>query len=102
MQSFHYRTQQLSFICNTIPFRRPHAEWDAIADRIHRSGESGAPLHLKIKAYHVDIARDEALRPGLKLDDIVSMVVPQQSYLKHIYPDGTVTGPFEDVKPRSG
>ena len=60
------------------------------------SGEPGAPLHLKIKAYHVDIARGDAPRPGLKLDDIITMVVPRQSYLKYIDPDGT--RPFEEVK----
>ena len=57
------------------------------------SGESGAPLHLKIKAYHVDIARGDTQRPGLKMDDIITMVVPRQSYLKSIDPDGT--RPFE-------
>ena len=72
------------------------AEWETIAIRIHKFGEPGAPLHLKIKAYHVDIARDEAPRPGLKLDDIINMVVPRQSYLKRIDPDGT--RPFADVK----
>ena len=41
----------------------------AIAERIHMAGESVAPLHLKIPAYHVDLARDETLRPGLKLED---------------------------------
>ena len=88
----------MSFICTTSPsqFKGAIAEWDAIADRIHRSGESGAPLHLKIKAYHVDIARGDTQRPGLKLDDIISMVVPRQSYLKRIDPDGTRA--FADVK----
>ena len=56
----------------------------------------GAPLHLKIKAYHVDIARGDAQRPGLKLDDIITMVVPRQTYLNYIDPDGT--RPFEEVK----
>ena len=59
-------------------------------------GESGASLHLKIKAYHVDIARGDTQRPGLKMDDIITMVVPRQSYLKYIDPDGT--RPFEEVK----
>ena len=59
-------------------------------------GESGAPLHFKIKAYHVDIARDEAWRQGLKLDDIGSIVVLLQSYLKRN--DADCTRPFEDVK----
>ena len=60
------------------------------------AGEYGAPLHLKTKAYHVDIARDDARRPGLKLDDIGSVVVPWQLYLKRIDADGTWS--FEDVK----
>ena len=81
---------------DSIQAQGAQAEWDAIADRIHESCESGAPLHLKIKAYHVDIAREDALRPGLKLDDIISMVVPRQSYLKRIDPDGTRS--FADVK----
>ena len=62
-------------------------------------GESGAPLHLKIIAYHVDIVQNEARRPGLKLpvEDIGSvLVVPQQSYIKRIDADGT--RPFEDVR----
>ena len=83
IQSLHYRTLQLSSILTTIQSKHKgaQAEWDAIADRIHQSGESGAPLnplHLKIKAYHVDIARGDTQRQGLKLDDIISMVVPRQ------------------------
>ena len=80
MQPFHYRTLKLSFICATISskFRGAQAEWEAIADHIHMSSELGAPLHLKIKEYHVDIARGDAQRPGLKLEDIISMVVPRQ------------------------
>ena len=98
MQSFHYSTLRLSCICSTITskFKGAQAEWEAIADHIHMSGESGAPLHLKIKAYHVDIASEDTQRPGLKMDDIITMVVPRQSYLKYIDPDGT--RPFEEVK----
>ena len=61
-----------------------------------RSGEPGAPLHLKIKAFHVVIARNEARRPGLKLDDIGSMAVPRQVYLRRIDPDGKRS--LKDVK----
>ena len=64
-------------------------------ERIRRSGESGAPLHLKIRAYHVDISRYDTEGPGLQLNDIGTMVVPRQSYLKRIDPDGT--GRFEDL-----
>ena len=98
MQSCHYSTLRLSVILTTITSKTKvaHAEWDAITDRIHMSGESGVPLHLKLRAYHVDIARDEVPPPGLKLEDIIHMVVPRQSYLKRIDPDGT--RPFADVK----
>ena len=44
----------------------------------------------------MDIAHEDTKRQGLKLDDIGSMVVPRQSYLKRIDPDGTRR--FEDVK----
>ena len=44
----------------------------------------------------MDIAREDAPRQGLKLDDIISMVVPRQSYLKRIDPDGTRE--FADIK----
>ena len=36
---------------------------DAIKECIHVVGESGAPLHLKIKTYHVDLAQNEVERP---------------------------------------
>ena len=71
-------------------------EWDAIAERIHRSGEPGAPLHLKIKTFHVDIARNEARCQGLKLDDLGSIAVPRQYYLRRIDADGKQ--PLVEVK----
>ncbi len=46
------------------------AEWDAIAERIHEAGEPGAPLYLKIRAYHVDLSRGVVERPGLILEQI--------------------------------
>ena len=58
------------------------------------AGESGTPLHLKIKAYHVDLVRNEVERPGLKVEDIGSMVVPRQSYIKRI--DADCTWPFKE------
>ena len=52
MQSCHYNTLRLSFILTTITSktRVAHAEWDAITESIHMSGESAVPLHLKIRA----------------------------------------------------
>ena len=98
LQSVHYLTLQLAVILVAKVSKRQSAqqEWDAITERIRGSGESGAPLHLKIRAYHVDISRDDTERPGLKLDDIGSMVVPRQSEIAMIDPDGT--RPLEDIK----
>ena len=81
LQSLDNRTLQLTVIITTVPSKQKgvQTEWDAIAERINRSGEPGAPLHLRIKAFRVDIARHGARNPGLKLDDLGSMVVPRQS-----------------------
>ena len=98
LQSVHYLTLHLSVILVAKVAKKQSAqkEWDAIMERIRRSGESGAPLPLKIRAYHVDISRDDTEGPALKLDDIGTMVVPRQSYHRRIDPDGTRR--FEDVK----
>ena len=52
LQSVHYLTLHLSVIFTAIRSKQLAAqnEWDAVAERIRRSGESGAPLHLKIRA----------------------------------------------------
>ena len=42
------------------------------------AGEPAAPFHFKIKAYHVDLVRQDVERQGMKLIDIGSMVVLQQ------------------------
>ena len=56
----------LSGILTTIQSKHKgaQAEWEATANSIHQCGEPGAPLHLKLMAYHVDIARDEVPPPG--------------------------------------
>ena len=60
------------------------------------AGEPGAPLHLKIRAYHVDLSRGAVERPGLILEQIGSIVLPRLSYLSRIDPDGT--RPLEDLR----
>ena len=87
LQPLDDRTLQLPVIVTTVPSKQNgvQTEWDdmiAIVERIHRSGEPGAPLHLKIKVFHVYIARNKVRRPGLKLDDFGSIAVPRQSYLR--------------------
>jgi hypothetical protein len=71
-------------------------EWDAIAERIHKVGEPEAPLHLKIKAYHVDSARKDVERQELILEHIGAITVPLLAYLKRIDADGARR--FEDVR----
>jgi hypothetical protein len=75
---------------------KKQADWDVIAERIHRAGEHGTPLHFKIKAYHVDLAHGDVERPGMILEQVAALAIPRASYLRDIDPDGT--RPFEDVK----
>ncbi len=56
----------------------------------------GNSWYLKIKAYHVDLARGDVERPGMILEQIAAMAIPRASYLRHLDPDGTCL--FEDVK----
>ena len=98
MQTAHYNTLWFSVLIASVQGKK-QADWDAIAESIHRGGEPGAPLHLKIKAYHVDLARGDAERPGMILEQVAALAIPLASYLRHIDPD--CTRPFEDVKRRS-
>jgi hypothetical protein len=77
MQTAHYNTLRFSVLISSVQGKK-QADWDAIAERIHRVGEPGAPLHLKIKAYHVDLASGDVERPGMILKQIAAMasVVP--------------------------
>ncbi len=47
LQSMHYRILQLAVMLTAFTSKSTgaQAEWDAIADRIHKAGEPGAPLH---------------------------------------------------------
>ena len=58
MQTAHYNTLRFSVLISSVQGKK-QADWDAITERIHRAGEPGAPLHLKIKAYHVDLYRGD-------------------------------------------
>jgi hypothetical protein len=53
------------------------AAWDAIEELIHKAGEPGAPLHLKIRAYHVDLASCAVERQGLILEQSGAIVLVQ-------------------------
>jgi hypothetical protein len=60
----------LSILLTSITSKQKvvQSEWDAIMERIHMAGVPGAPFHLKIKAYFVDLARNETEHPRLKLE----------------------------------
>ena len=66
-----------------------------IVDHIDRSCVDGAPLHLKIKAYHADIARDDRQATKLHQSEIVELLLLLSCFLKHIDPDGQ--WPFGEV-----
>ncbi len=79
LQSTHYRTLQLAVMLTAVTRKSSgaQAEWDAIVERIHKAGEPWALLHLKIRAYHVDLARGAMERPGLILEQIGAIVLPR-------------------------
>jgi hypothetical protein len=95
MQTVHYNTLRFSVLLCSVQGKK-QADWDAITERIHLAGEPAAPLHLKIKAYHVDLDRGDVEAPGMILEQIATMVIPRASYIRELDPHGT--RPFEDVK----
>ncbi len=65
-------------------------------DLIDRYCIDGAAVHLKIKAYHADVARGDLVKSKLKHFELVELLIPLQWYLKHLDPDGKKT--FREVK----
>ncbi len=88
MQTAHYNMLRFSVLISSVQGKK-QADWDAITERIHRAGEPGTPLHLKIKASHVDLARGDVERPGMILEQIAAMAIPRPPYLWQFDPDGT-------------
>jgi ribosomal protein S6E (S10) len=64
--------------------------------RIEAAGEPGAPLHLKIKAYHMDV-EGGAESAGFPMEEIAVLLMSRQwyQYLNAIDPQGT--RPTDDV-----
>ncbi len=56
LQEFDRDTLRYSVVI-LVGHNNSESKWDEIVMRIHGSGDEDAPLHLKIKAYHDDIAR---------------------------------------------
>ena len=95
MQEFHPNT-----LLKTIPMAwgcdRALKRFEDLVDIVDRSGVDGAPLHLKIKAYHPDVASGVRQKTALKQPGITELLMPRGWYLKSIDPDGK--RPFGEVK----
>ncbi len=76
MQTAHYNTLRFSVLISSVQGKK-QTDWDEIAERIHNAGEPGAPLHLKIKAYHVDLVRGDVERQLMILEQIAAMAIPR-------------------------
>ena len=44
---------------------------------INRAGEIDAPIHLKIKAYHVDVGQGDCAGRGIEMAELADMLMPQ-------------------------
>ena len=95
MQEFHSKT-----LLYTIPIAWDNPQSDKrfedLVAIVDRCGYEGAPLHLKIKAYHADVAIGVREKSGLKQSHITELLMPRDWYLKSIDPEGK--RPFAEVK----
>jgi hypothetical protein len=73
-----------------------HLKWEEIILRIDRSGDEDAPLHLKIKAYHDDIARGNTQAINLNILELRKILIPRPWFLKSVDQDGKQ--PFSVVR----
>ena len=95
MQDFHSKT----LLC-TIPMAwdKPEADkwFEDLVDTVDRCGYEGAPLHLKLKAYHADVASGVREKSRLKQSHLTELLMPRDWYLKSIDPEGK--RPLAEVK----
>ncbi len=66
LQEFDRDTLRYSVVI-LVAHNNSERKWDDIVMRIHGSGDEDVPLHLKIKAYHDDIARGDTQAIKLSL-----------------------------------
>jgi len=71
-------------------------KWEEIVTRIHGSGDDDAPLHLKIKAYHNDIARGDTTAIKLSASEVRKILIPREWYIQSLNPDGK--RPYQEVR----
>jgi hypothetical protein len=89
MQDFHCKT----LLCSVAMAWKPLGDevpqlLEDLVQTVHRSGCDGAPLHLKIKAYHDDVAKGLRKKSALKQSNIMELLMPRDWYLKSLDPDG--------------
>ena len=51
--------------------------FEDLVDIVDRCGYEGAPLHLKIKAYHADVAIGVREKSGLKQSHLTELLMPR-------------------------
>ena len=90
MQDFHCKT----LLCSCIMAWKPKNDdttpqiFEDLVHAIDHSGCDGAPLHLKIKAYHADVAKGLKKKSALKISNVMELLMPRDWYLKSLDPGG--------------
>ena len=95
LQGFDRDTLRYSVLL-LVGHNNSERKWDEIVTRIHGSGDEDAPLHLKIKAYHDDIARGDTTAIKLTASEVRKILIPRQWYIQSLNPDGK--RPFQAVR----
>ena len=77
---------------------KPEADkwFEDLVDTVDSCGYEGAPLHLKLKAYHADVASGVLEKSCLQRKHVTELLMPRDWYLKSIDPEGK--RPLAEVK----
>ena len=79
MQAVHPKTLLYTLPMSTIGERSLEKFEDSdLVDYADRSGVDGAAVHLKIKAYHADVARGDREKSKLKQCELIELLMPRQ------------------------
>ncbi len=95
LQEFDWDTLRYSVVI-LVAHNTSERERDEIVMRIHGSDDEDAPLHLKIKAYHDNIAPGDSQAIKLNASDVRKILIPRTWYLNSLNPDGK--RPFQAVR----
>ena len=74
MQEFHSKTL-LYTISMSVGCDRASKRFEDLVDVVDRCDLDGTPLHLKIKAYHAEVARGDRQNTQLKQSEIVDLMI---------------------------